>query len=141
MGQRIRGRIAWGALGAAGIISSSCAKTPMFVCGTWEHPPLAGKRCDPASETAVVNVTVADAAGAAIPGASVYMLPMGRPAAEVRPVLTDDLGHARLELRETGVHAVLVLLSGFFPQTRTILLEAGCTGSLPVTIHVATGPQ
>jgi len=74
-------------------------------------------------------------------GASVYLLPMGRPAPDARPVLTDALGHARVELREDGVHAVLVLLSGFFPQTRTVLLETGCTGSLPVTIHVATGPQ
>jgi hypothetical protein len=113
----------------------------MFVCGTWDHPPLADKRCDSTSETSVVNVAVSDAAGAAIPGASIYLLPMGTPATNVRPVLTDDLGRARLELRATGVHAVLVLLSGFYPLTRTVLLETGCTGSLPITIQVAMGPQ
>src|SRR6185295_9132124 len=101
-------------------------------------PPLAGRRCDAASQIAVVNVAVAESTGAAVPGASVYVLPMGTRMADARPTLTDELGRARVELPEPGVHAVLILVAGFFPQTRTVLLERGCSGDLPVTIHVAT---
>ena len=127
----------------AALAAVSCAHAPTFICGTWEHPRLPNALCVSEGQTTVIDVRVVDAMGVGIPGASVYVLPMDSPRAEqgVAPKIADDSGVARLSETGSGVHALVVLMAGFFPQTKTVLLEPGCSGSVEVTLEVATGPM
>jgi hypothetical protein len=88
-----------------------------------------------------VDVVVHDAAGAAIPGATAYLLPMqSGPTSPQGPTafgVTDSAGHVPLEGPGGLPYAVTVVLAGFLPASRVVLLDAGCRGNLEVGLTVA----
>ena len=127
-------------LGAA-VVVAACAHHPVFMDAEVEYPHLASRTCDRTGALAAVDVIVHDAEGLAIPGAMAYLLPMQNAAtspAEKTPFgVTDSAGHVTLEGTGGRPYAVTVVLAGFLPTNRVVLLDAGCRGSLTVGLTVA----
>jgi hypothetical protein len=81
-----------------------------------------------------LSVFVRDEAGAAIPGASVYMVPNAGSVEAPIVAKTNGAGTATLEAGSSGVYAITVVLGGFTPQARALTLRKGCSGLARVTL-------
>jgi hypothetical protein len=128
-------------LGAVALSMNGCAHQPVFMDAQVEYPRLASRTCSGHTEPAKVDLVVRDAEGVALPGAVAYLLPMQLgPSMSVTtpvPVVTDSRGRATLAGTGGEPYAVTVVLAGFMPVSRIVLLEAGCRGTLVIDLAVA----
>ncbi len=51
--------------------------------------------------------------------------------------VTDSAGHVKLEGTGDQPYAITVVLAGFLPVSRVVLLDAGCQGALEIRLTVA----
>jgi hypothetical protein len=101
---------------------------------------MQGIVCDVDTPASLVNVSVTDALGTAIPGAAVYLLAKA-PTPELTTGVSDQAGKASLQRIGSGVHVVLALMPGFDLDWHTVLLEPGCRGHVTMVLRVASGPR
>jgi hypothetical protein len=118
----------------------ACAHAPVYMSGTWEHPRMQAIVCDVDKPTSLVNVSVTDALGTAIPGAAVYLLAKAA-TPEVTTGVSDQAGKASLARTGSGVHVVVAVMPGFDLDWHTVLLEPGCRGQVNMVLRVASGPR
>jgi hypothetical protein len=121
------------------VASPGCAhRAPVFMDATVEYPHLDSQTCANGHDTAVVALTVQDEQGAAIPGATAYLLPLKAPSSSnIVFAVSDPNGRAHLEAPGSAAYVVTVLMAGFSPSTSVRLFEAGCSGRLTVTLQVS----
>ena len=132
--------------GAARILLASlmlyvaCARNPnTFMDYQYEYPRLQSETCDGSSAKAFIHLVARDVAGAALGGATAYLLPAeGLPStAAVEVEVTDASGVATFEALGNQPYALTVLMRGFEPVTRLTLVSPGCRGNVTVELSVA----
>jgi hypothetical protein len=116
---------------------SSCATAPVFSDAVVKYPGLADQSCSLPASPSTVSVSVRDLRGVFLPGALVLLGELGSPKA-VQAVETDAYGKVVLTVSVGARYMVAVALDGFVPITRMLEVSAGCSGSLSVTLSVAS---
>jgi hypothetical protein len=117
----------------------------MALSGGASYPRLADERCVEPELGGTVVVTVADEAGVRLPQVPVFLIPLtfGR-LGETTPsppvgAYTDARGQAVLKTTAGfSRYALTSAMGGFVPRVRVFELAAGCSGSAPLTIRLAT---
>jgi TonB-dependent receptor len=87
------------------------------------------------SKTAIIQGTVLDAGGAAVPGAELTLAPIHT------TVASDTQGHYRIPDVPAGAYTLTVSYIGFAPLTSTVEVIAGQTLHLDLTLKVANASQ
>jgi len=87
------------------------------------------------SKTAIIEGTVLDAGGAAVPGAELTLAPIHT------TVASDTQGHYRIPDVPAGAYTLTVSYIGFAPLTSTVEVIAGQALHLDLTLKVANASQ
>lgn len=92
-------------------------------------------RCHDRADVGTFVVEVVDSAGAAIPGAEVYVLDRRA----IKAVMhADAMGHARVDVPESTGLRLMVFMPGFQPEGAEFRASRGCTST--VQIQLTVGP-
>jgi Ca-activated chloride channel family protein len=84
--------------------------------------------------TGIVSGTVKDAAGAAIPGATVVL---STPASTPHRTVSGKQGEFKFENVPAGAYRLMVSLQGFSQYTAAVSVKAGATATIAVVLRVA----
>jgi hypothetical protein len=98
-----------------------------------KYPGLQGERCGLGLSD--IRVVVKDEEGAAVGGASAYLLAMSSNDAALSQITSPE-GIAAFSVPKGGTFGVVATLLGFHPSSQVVRFEAGCSGSVELVLKV-----
>ena len=103
-----------------------------------EYPSPDAESCSSGTGSALLHLGVRDQTGAAIPGASIYVVPVAGPPsrASVTSAVTDARGFADLQVPGNEAYVVTVVFVGFMPEARALYLRQGCSATHALILRV-----